>query len=150
MRKKYYLYAGYYELWISDRILRRPFILLSTHFSFDAAYDAAERYDTDACKCYDTSIRKDAEAHFEYAGSDAIRQMPFFDGSAYSIERGLTDYTLENARICPDYQPTPQCLTDYINLLHVKGGLPLRRSRRLCAQKTYRQLGDLVSRYVHT
>lgn len=43
--KRYYLYAGYYELWISDRKLGAPLTPISWHKSFENAINAAERYD---------------------------------------------------------------------------------------------------------
>ena len=46
--RKFYLYAGYYELFISNRPLRRPYSFISWHKSLDAAQRAAEKFDPDA------------------------------------------------------------------------------------------------------
>lgn len=148
MKKKYYLFAGYYELWITDRVLRRPLLLISTHFSFEKAFQAAERYDEEASMCYDTSIRSDVEAYFAHVDSEVISRMPFFDGSDYSIEHGLTDYTVEAVKACPQLQPTAQCLSDIINFLHAKGSVSLRKARALCQGKTYGELGCLVQNLI--
>lgn len=37
MRTKIYLYAGYYEMFITDRPLDKPYTLISWHYSVDAA-----------------------------------------------------------------------------------------------------------------
>lgn len=144
MKKKYYLYAGYYKLYITDKLLRRPYTLLSTHRSFPAAWKAAEKKDPEEGVFVDMSLRNDSTALFHMASN----AMPVFDGKSRSIENGLSDYTLDRAFDTPDCQPTAQCLTDYTHLLHVKGGLSLRRSRSLCQGKTYRQLDELLKKYI--
>lgn len=51
-----YLYAGYYELWISDKVLTKPLTLISRHKTIEAAERAAERFDSDAYLAYDKDI----------------------------------------------------------------------------------------------
>lgn len=150
MARKYYLYAGYYELWITDKVLRRPLTLISTHRSFRTAYEAAWKFDEDANICYDTSIREDVGAYFSWLESDRINDMPFYDGTKYNIENGLTGYTLEGIKLCPDLAPTSQCLSDIINYLHAKAGVSLRRAHALCEGKNYGQLGTLINNLVPT
>ena len=41
MRTKIYLYAGYYEMFITDRKMPAPYSLISQHYSVDAAEKAA-------------------------------------------------------------------------------------------------------------
>lgn len=45
MTNKIYLYAGYYELYITDKPMDRPYTLLSWHKSVDNAVKEAERID---------------------------------------------------------------------------------------------------------
>lgn len=40
---KIYLYAGYYELYITDKPMTRPYVLVSWHKSVEAAERAAEK-----------------------------------------------------------------------------------------------------------
>lgn len=42
-RTKIYLYAGYYEMFITDRPLNKPYALISWHYSTDAAVRRAEK-----------------------------------------------------------------------------------------------------------
>lgn len=46
-RKKIYLYAGYYEMYITDRPLDRPYSLISWHYSVEAAERAAQKIHPD-------------------------------------------------------------------------------------------------------
>lgn len=55
--KRYYLYAGYYELWISDRVLGAPLTPISWHESLENAINAAGRYDEDAHIIIDERLR---------------------------------------------------------------------------------------------
>lgn len=64
--KKYYLYAGYYELWISDRVLGAPLTLISWHKSLENAANAAERYDEDAAIIIDERLKEE----IPYFGED--------------------------------------------------------------------------------
>jgi len=43
MKTKIYLYAGYYEMFITDRPLAAPYSLISWHYSVSAAAKAAEK-----------------------------------------------------------------------------------------------------------
>lgn len=66
---KYYLYAGYYELWISNKRLRAPLALISWHKSLEAAQRAAEKYDDWATVILDADLLpeiedRDAETQF--------------------------------------------------------------------------------------
>ena len=42
-RQKIYLYAGDYEMFITDRPLGKPYVLISWHYSVAAAIRAAEK-----------------------------------------------------------------------------------------------------------
>ena len=42
-KTKIYLYAGYYEMFITDRKLDKPYSLISWHYSVDAAIKRAMR-----------------------------------------------------------------------------------------------------------
>ena len=45
MKQKIYLYAGYYELYITDKTLDAPYVLLSTHRTVRGAERAAVKLD---------------------------------------------------------------------------------------------------------
>lgn len=59
MKTRYYLYAGYYELWISPKRLGAPLTPISWHKSLEAAEKAAERYDEYATVIYDAELAND-------------------------------------------------------------------------------------------
>lgn len=62
-RKKVYLYAGYYEMYITDRPLDRPYSLISWHYSVEAAARRAEKEHPDDHYYYKTDLFPD-ERHF--------------------------------------------------------------------------------------
>ena len=43
MRKRIYLYVGYYEMFITDVPMPKPYTLISRHWSVEAAERAAEK-----------------------------------------------------------------------------------------------------------
>lgn len=58
--KNYYVYAGYYELILTDKKLEKPYIFLSMHKSLEKAIFSATKYDSDANFVFGTEeIRKD-------------------------------------------------------------------------------------------
>lgn len=65
--KTYYLYAGYYELWISPKKLGAPLVLISSHRTQKKAQRAAERYDDWAHIIWDADLADDVEPFAELA-----------------------------------------------------------------------------------
>lgn len=60
MKKNYYVYAGYYELILTDKKLEKPYIFLSMHKSLEKAIFSATKFDSDANLVFGTEeIRKD-------------------------------------------------------------------------------------------
>ena len=58
--KTYYVYAGYYELILTDKKLERPYIFLSRHRSLEKAVFSATKFDSDAYLVFGSEeIRKD-------------------------------------------------------------------------------------------
>lgn len=58
--KNYYVYAGYYELILTDKKLEKPYIFLSMHKSLEKAIFSATKFDSDANFVFGTEeIRKD-------------------------------------------------------------------------------------------
>jgi len=55
-RKKYYLYAGYYEMYITDVPLDKPYSLISWHYSVEAAWRRAEKEHPDDPYFFKTDI----------------------------------------------------------------------------------------------
>lgn len=46
--KRFYLYAGYYELHLTRHKLPAPFVFISGHNKISKAIERAERFDSDA------------------------------------------------------------------------------------------------------
>ena len=67
---KYYLYAGYYEFWISTKELCAPLTLMSWHRSIQAAERRAEKEDDLANIIYDSDI---------YGDTGILCDYPFFN-----------------------------------------------------------------------
>ena len=62
-RTKIYLYAGYHEMYITDKPLDKPYTLISWHYSTDAAVRKAEREHPSDNYYFKASIFPD-ELHF--------------------------------------------------------------------------------------
>ena len=58
-RNKIYLYAGYYEMFITDRPLDKPYTLISWHYSVDAAMRRAEKEHPDDPFYFKTNLYPD-------------------------------------------------------------------------------------------
>lgn len=146
MKRKFFLYAGFYEMLITDRRLRRPYSLVSTHRSLEAAEEAARRNDPDQTTVYDQNIKKDvAEA---YPMLEDINILPFFDGGESAIEKGLSDYTLERLRRKYDCKATFLCLCDIAAWLALKTGRAMRTISKQIAEMTYAQLYEIVKPFI--
>lgn len=140
--KKYYVYAGYYEIWITDRVLRRPLQYQGWHKCLDAAIRHAGQADPEAV-CFDESIRREVLEHFAYC-HDPLTDEPcpfaFFDGARYSIANGLTETTGEYFKHAGRYTPRGQDLWDIMQWLHYKTGEGLKKLFLLHGNKTYDEL----------
>ena len=62
-RTKIYLYAGYYEMFITDRPLDKPYSLISWHYSWEAAEKRARKEHPGDSYYFKTSIFPD-DLHF--------------------------------------------------------------------------------------
>lgn len=121
--KRYYLYAGYYELWISDKILRRPLTPLGWHKSLRAAVRHAEKSDPDATLCFDRSLMHEVREEFAYLPwQERDDFFPFFRGENYDIRKGLSDLTVESLTLpCTgDCRVSPEDTTDIARFLQTK------------------------------
>lgn len=57
MKKKFYVYAGYYEVYVSAQPMPEPYILQSTHRKIERALEAAEKFDVTINYC--ESVKND-------------------------------------------------------------------------------------------
>ena len=146
MKRTFYLYAGYYELLITDRRLGRPFLLLSTHRQFNTALKAAKHNDPDANLVYDKSVKKDAINNFIEENGDYLEMeeilscLTFFDGSAYDPTKRLTQYTVDRLERQFDCKATFQCVQDITAFLAAKTGKAFRTLWNNLKGKTYKEL----------
>ena len=125
--KRYYVYAGYYEIWISDRILRQPLAYQGWHRTLAAAIRHAHRMDPEAW-------------------NPCLPGTTFFNGKKHSIRRGLTQVTLERMRCAPSLCPCAQDLHDILQLLHLKTGTGLRRLFNMHGGDTYVELQEALAK----
>lgn len=59
-KKNYYVYAGYYELILTDKKLEKPYVFLSMHKSLEKAIFSATKYDSEVNFVFGTEeIRKE-------------------------------------------------------------------------------------------
>lgn len=59
MAKTIYLYAGYYEMYITDRPLDKPYVLMSKHRKVECAARAAEKAHPDDSYFYQEELFPD-------------------------------------------------------------------------------------------
>lgn len=84
--KKYYVYCGYYEIWISDRRLGRPLVYQGWNKTIGAAIDRAERIDEDTTICFDESVAEDALEFYYGVWEEGVQTVPTFNGEEYEIK----------------------------------------------------------------
>lgn len=70
MTRKIYLYAGYYELYITDKQLNRSYTLISTHRTVANAERAAEKFDNDAWLMVDRDLVNESMYSILYDSDD--------------------------------------------------------------------------------
>lgn len=83
-RKKYYIYAGYYELWISDIKLGRPLTYMGFAYSLENAQLRCEKIDPDVCVCYSESLKDEVGSMF-YWIEDIDNAFPFYNEQEYKL-----------------------------------------------------------------
>lgn len=54
---KFYVYAGYYEVYVSAKLMPAPYMLQSTHRKIERALEAAEKFDVTINYC--ESVKND-------------------------------------------------------------------------------------------
>lgn len=145
--KRYYVYAGYYEVWISDRILRQPLAYQGWHRTLAAAIRHASRMDPETI-CFDQSLRREVIDYYGFpeAWNPCLPGTTFFNGKKHSIRRGLTQVTLERMRCAPTLRPCAQDLHDILQLLHLKTGTGLRRLFNIHREDTYCELQEVLAK----
>ena len=146
MKRTFYLYAGYYELYITDRRLSRPYLLVSTHRRFDTAKKAAVHYDPDVHIIYDNSVKEEYINDFikengpYFEESEILGFTTFFDGADYDPTKRLTQYTVDRLRHQFDSKATFQCVQDITAFLAAKTGKAFRTLWGRLYGKTYKEL----------
>lgn len=153
MSKSYFVYAGYYELLITDKTLSRPYTLLSAHRTLGKAITTAERYDADAQIIYDRDLREEVVEHFIetcpwIALNEPEEEFTFFDGNEVSIAGGLTDVTLQalSHPATRTMQPSVPDFTDIVNFIACRTRESVRSLRRRLQGKPYQDLRKEVLR----
>lgn len=84
-KQKIYLYAGYYEMFITDRQLPNPYALISWHYSVDAAIDRAEKEHPGDKYYFKTTLFPDDFHYVLENAIDSIGSVPTFtiDGDEF-------------------------------------------------------------------
>ena len=86
-RKKIYLDAGYYEMFITDRPMPKPYSLLSWHWSVDAAENNAKRMHPGDNYYFKAELFPD-DLHYvleDYIDSDGSVPTTTIDGDEFYI-----------------------------------------------------------------
>lgn len=84
--KKYYIYAGYYELWISERKLTAPLTYIGWCRTLENAIERCHRIDDYACVHYSEALRDEVVGYFAWCGPEEIDNgCAFFDSAYYSM-----------------------------------------------------------------
>ena len=86
-RTKIYLYAGYYEMFITDRPLGKPYSLISWHYSVEAAERAARKAHPDDSYYFKASLFPD-DLHYvleDYIDKDGAVPTSVIEGDEFYI-----------------------------------------------------------------
>ena len=143
-KKYYYCYAGYYEVLISAKRLRAPFVQMSRHRSFEAAVRAAERLGPEAI-VIDEALREEHEAITpEWMFLDGELMYQTFAGTDKYLENGLSEYTKYVLERRFDCQPRIVDLQDIVEYLKLKLGWPQKKAVEKTRDKTYRELYPML------
>ena len=133
--KRFNIYAGYHEIHVTDRTLRRPYVFQKTFRNIDrAARWIDEQFPGDAV-IIDENIMNCAPdpcwANTDYSEDD--------------IRRGLADITLDNLARLEETPVSPADLRDIVNWMHtVRPRLSIRFFRERYRNLTYGQLRGLL------
>lgn len=148
MSANYNLYAGYHELLISKRTLRRPYARLSTHRFLRTAIEAADRYDE--IPVIDRDLRREAAAH--YFGNtimqEDLRNIPIFNARKNDIANGLTPYTLDGLKRRLPCAIDGLDRRDVVNYLALKKGITTKKALALIDGKSYGDVKDILMPYI--
>lgn len=157
MRNKkttYKVYAGYYEVYVTTHVLRRPFTLISTHRKLSTALRAAEKHDVSVI--YDTALRNQVATHYDttpeqlqglnfFNDNEQLQWMHFFDGKEQSIDNGLAEITLDNLNRELNVQPCAADALDMANYMAHREKISHRKALALIEGLTYAQLKPMFA-----
>ena len=151
-RRKYYVYAGYYELWITDKILRRPMVYISWHTSLENAIETAETFDPDAAVCLDKDLKDEyislMSSRLEHLSTENfdkyIEETAFFNGNDYCIKDGLAECTLICLCKRCNCKLNTHDAVDIANWIQTKTGKPAKRIYSLLVNKTYEETANYL------
>lgn len=115
--KAYYIYAGYYELWISDQELDNPLTLVGVSYSLHEAEEFCEMYDDDAHVVYASTLKSDVALRQGLHYWDSEDNIPVFEIEKYSmlyktypiLSKNYKDKLLTISRVDYESMPCPLC-----------------------------------------
>ena len=148
MRQRYYRYAGYHEILISKRVLRKPYVILGWHRSIGAAIEAAERMEPEAV-VFDKDLAGEAAGYYfgvPFLHED-LERIQTFNGRKHEINRGLTGVTLECLQKRFDCLPSAGDLRDMANWLALRTRSTFRKALSFLEGKDYSQIHDILAPY---
>lgn len=84
-RQIYYIYAGYYELIITEQKIGRPYVYQAYAYSLEGAMARCEKIDSDAGIVYSHNLKDEVLAHFSWIDEEDLN-VPFLDTEKYTLD----------------------------------------------------------------
>ena len=148
--KKYRLYAGYHELWITEKQLGRPLIPLSWHKSLFNAIKAAVKEDNAAVICFDRSLKKEVMKHYGLTEENVMTQVPFFNGKEYDVTKRISPVTEDNLKRQLDCNISYHDARDIVFFLRSKTKKTLKTLIDTVKGHTYKQVFPVIAPFLNT
>lgn len=87
MKQKYYIYAGYYELIITEQKIGRPYIYQGFAYSLDGAIRRCEKIDEDAGIVYSHNLKDELRSLYDWWGEEELSQVAWLETEKYTLDK---------------------------------------------------------------
>lgn len=156
MKRKYFLYAGYHELWISEKQLGRPLTYIGYARTLSGAIAKAQRYDPDVCVCFDRSLRAELKEYYEeqdfICDEETVNKLMdesyFLNGDKYDLGKGICELTAECLKNKFEIRLSFPDIREIAMFLHYKTKESFRNITRKITGRTYRDVYPRMAEYL--
>lgn len=87
MKQKYYIYAGYYELIITEQKIGRPYIYQGFAYSLEGAINRCEKIDDGANIVYSHNLKEELRGLYDWWGEEELAQVGWLKTEDYTLDK---------------------------------------------------------------